>query len=412
MPQADHYTHGLLLYREGNYEQAIGELEPLIGDNDIASRLAEYYHALSQRALGLEALLAGKFDLAERRLRTAASVIGKDADLSAHLAGLYARTGRFDRCSDEMEKDLAAHPNAVQSHRKFAQALWRQGLRPQAHMALRSALRRFGSSSELYIQEGLFLAAEDRFGEARKAFESAVECDCTSAEAHGYLGLAAAVEKDATSAFRSFQRALELNPNDVSLAHRLAVSARAAESEGYHVVIQLPETYASTNVSQIRQLASYVVQEPDFVEAFLKLPPSDVDAELFEMLLGVVQMAISEHPDYADLHHHSGRILHRLGRTENAIIQARKAIEINPRYVQALILLGELHASQGRTREAIEYLQRAISSGGDWPDIHCLAAELMGSCGRNSTARGHLERALALKAGYPRARRALESLAA
>jgi tetratricopeptide (TPR) repeat protein len=162
----------------------------------------------------------------------------------------------------------------------------------------------------------------------------------------------------------------------------------------------------------MRQLANYVAAESDFVEAFLALPASGADAELFEMLAGILQMALAEHSRYADLHHYCGRVFHRLGRTARALHHTRRAVQINPRYVQALLALARMYAEQDQLARAVETVRRAIECGADWPDIHCLAGEWMIRLRRDEEAQTHLKRALQLKATYPRAAEALASLAA
>ncbi len=412
MSQVNHYTQGILLYRAGRYKQAIEELELLQGRDDLLGRLGEYYLALCRRSMGIEAMRQGRFDVAERCLRAAMESIGREADLPAHLARLYAQNGRFDRCVAEMEKNVVSDSDSVEAHRKLAQAQWRSGHRAEACMTLYSALRKFGCESQLWVQLGLFYAAEERFDEARQALQKAVNADCTNAKAHRYLAMAAAAQGDVEAARRSFQRAFELNPGDLMSAYQLALAAKATAENGLTVMLHLPELFLPAGGSEIRQLASYITQEPDFVDAFLSLPDSEVDTELFGMLLGVVQTALAEQPRFADLHYHCSRIFQRLGRTTPAIEHAQKAIQINPQYVQAMIHLGRLLASAGRLAEAIEHLEKAVADGGDWPDIHCLIGELMQQSSLRTDAKRHLERALVLKTNYPRAAEALASLAA
>jgi tetratricopeptide (TPR) repeat protein len=279
-------------------------------------------------------------------------------------------------------------------------------------MTIRAALRRFRTPSGLNLQLGMFLAAEERYDEARDAFAAAVEADCTSSEAHRHLALAEAARGNVTAAFESFRRAFELCPEDLLVARELAMAVRAAKESGDGVVIRLPELSEPSNGSQIRQLAFYLAKEADSLDAFVSLPTSEQDPELFGMLLGVVKMALDEHPRYADLHYHCSRILERLGRIEDAVRHARISVEINPAYAQALIQLGELSFSLGRRDEAVSSLERAIACGADWPDIHCRLGEIMVRSNLEARARKHLTRAVALKGNYPRATEALASLAA
>ncbi len=406
------YTLGINLYRRGQYEKAIKELEPLTACKDVLGRVARYYYAMSHRKLGIDSLESGRFNNAETHIRAAVEAVGNKADLPSYMAAVYARTRRMDRCADEIEKIIESGGDGASARRKLAQAQWNAGRRTEAYMTLTSAISRFAETGELHMQMGLFYAAEERFDEARREMETAAQVDCTNADCHYYLGLIAQAQQDLRTAVRSYQRSFDLRPDDLRVCYHLALAAKAASQRGEHFMLRVPEQTRAANGSHMYQLAGYVTSDPDFIEAFLILPPSEADSELFGLLAGVLEVAISEHPDYADLHFHCSRTFNRLGQADAALRHARRAVQINPNYVQALIYLGKLYSKAGKTDEAIDCLERAILNGGDWPDVHCLAGELLGQCNRVVDARKHLGRALQLNSGYTRAADALESLAA
>ncbi|MHC4983827.1 MAG: tetratricopeptide repeat protein, partial [Planctomycetota bacterium] len=156
----------------------------------------------------------------------------------------------------------------------------------------------------------------------------------------------------------------------------------------------------------------YIASEPEFCEACLSLPESPMDLDLFEMLAGVVQMALTAHSDYADLHYYCSRIFDRLGRLDEAVEHARKALEINPRYVRAHLHMADVLARTDRCGDSAEHIEIAISCGADWPDVHCLAGELLLRLDERLRARKHFQRALELNANYARAAEALAKPAA
>ena len=406
------YTHGIMLYRRGMYERAVDELAPVAPREDMIGRVARFYYAMAHRRLGIEALQAGRFCQAEGFFRAAMEAAGRKPDLSAHLAAMYAKTNRHELCTAEMERLADSPGDGPQTRRQLAQAQWRGGKRAEAYMTLTAALRKFPTEGKLHMQLGLFYAAEEQVEKACEQLNKAVEADCSSADNHYYLGLVAAARRDLQTAVRSFQRAFELRPEDLVIAHQLALAAKAAAQNGSHFLLRLPEPAPATADSHIAQLAHYVTDEPDFVGAFLALPPSEADSELFSMLAGVLQIALDKHPRYADLHYHSSRIFHRLGQMDAAVYHARRAVGINPRYLEALVHIAHLCAEADRPAEAVDYLEQAISHGGDWPDVHYLAGKLLVRCDKQQQARGHFQRALQLKTNYPGAAEMLHSLAA
>jgi tetratricopeptide (TPR) repeat protein len=318
----------------------------------------------------------------------------------------------LDECLRQTDKALAGGPDDARAWLRHGQAQWRAGQRDEAQMTLRRALRRLGDHVDLHNQMGLFLAAQGRWADARDAFERAVQADCSRARAHEHLGLAAAATGDCRTALRSLQRAYELRPHDMVLAHRLALAAKAVTQDGESVVIRLPEPAARPAASQMAYLARYVTAEGDFVDAFLALPTSAVDGELFGVLEAALQTALAEHGDYADLHLRASAVLDRMGRSAEAMAHARTAVQINGRYVRARLHLGRLCAEARLDEEAIEHLEQAVAAGADWADVHCAAADLLARRGWTAEARRHLERALQLNPRYGRAAEAIAALAA
>lgn len=408
------YTRGLLLRGRGCFAQAANELQELIHQDDTIGLLSRYHYALAHRSLSGEALAAGDFPSAQRHLRSAMSAVGADAELGGFLAGLYARAHKPAECLRETEKASTenAGANSPDSHRKLAQAQWQAGRRQEAQLTLSQAFRRFGPVGVLHLQQGLFLAAEDKFAEARESLARAAEALCDNPDAYRYLALSAAAMGDAPAAARSFQRALDLRPDDLMLAYQLSLAARAAATAGVKIVVRLPAPSLAPADGSLHELAKRIADEPDLIEALCSLPDSDLDDDLFSLLAGAVELALEAHPRHADLYLAASRVYARLGQQDAAEGRAAMALEINPAYLRARVHLAKLCVSAGRHDVAAVHYERAVSDGADWPDVHLRAAESLNSCGRRADARLHLQRALELNASYKPAVEALEALAA
>ncbi|MHC4563264.1 MAG: tetratricopeptide repeat protein [Planctomycetota bacterium] len=408
----DLFARGVELYRGGHFDQAAEELNQLRDVPSMVSQVAAFYEGMAQRALGVAALREGKFDLAEGYLRNAAKIIGPEADLSAYLASLYARTGRADMCRLAMARLADESPDDATTQRKLAQAQWQAGRREEAMMTVLAALRRVGTDSGLHLQLGLFYSAEDRLAQARVCFQQAIDCDCDNADAHYYLALTFAARGKYDATVRELQRSFDLMPANLLVGYQLALAAKAAETQGFRVVLRLPEDHAPDTRSEMQRLARYVAEEPQFLDAMLAMPRSAIDDELFALLVGVVKTALSDHPDYADLHFHCSRILDRLDQSDDAMSHARKALAINPGYAQGLIHAGDLAAKVDLPAEAANFWQRAIAAGGDWPDVHYRLARVLTDSGDTERARRHLSSALTRNPRYTEAAEALRKLAA
>ena len=408
----DSFVEGMRAYRSGAYFEALEVLLPLIRRNDFSGRLARYYSALSHQEMGIEHLREGRFLQAGHCFRQAISLIGNRAELAEYLLLVYARTGEYERCAAEAEVVARLRSDDRQAQVRLAQAQWRSGRRPVAILTLTEALRRFGNWADVHLNLGAFLAAEEDFDSAREHLARAVECDCVSDKAYRYLGLAESACGDFHAAARAFQRAWMLAPEDLMVAYQLSLAASASARMGKPVIVVPPEAKRTPGESVIGQLAEYAASEPDFVESILALPPSDVDAELFGLVVSVLRTALACHAGYADLHYLTSLTFTRLGELGPAETHARRAVEINPGYIKALIQLAELCSRRGAGAEAVEHLQAAIRAGADWPDVHVQLGDAMRQCGMRDGAASHYRRALELNAQYARAREKLNSLAA
>lgn len=406
------YTRGMLLYRRGQYTQAVGVLDVLSQQEGPLGQTARYYSGMAHREIGMQSLKNGDYSHALHHFQLAVNAIGSKAGLSDYIASIYARNGEFARCSTEMEKSVDIQGQDAVRWRKLAQSQWRAGRKQDAYLALQKGLRKTGDCYELHLQYGLFYAAEERFDLAQESLEQALDCDCSDSQAHYYLGLVYAAKSDALSALRSFQRAFHLAPDNLLLARQLAMTAQIVQQQGQRFVLHMPDQAPLQSESHAMQLAHYMVKEPDFLDALLSLPESEMDRELFGSLADVLDLAIAQHPTYADLLYYSARIHYRIGNINRAGHQVRKAVTVNPKYIKGLMLLAELCAEGDDPIEAIEHLDQAISLGADWPDVHCRAGELLLQCQRPDVARSHLQRALELNPKYQRAQEALASVAA
>ncbi len=409
------YTRGLLLRSQGCFDQSAQQLQELIGRDDTLGLLARYHYALCHRSLAGEALSAGDFPTAQRHLQTAMDAVGARAGLAGLLAELYAQGRRPEDCLREMEKApvASAGKDSPDYCRKLAQAQWQAGRREEAYMTLSQAMRRFGGVGCLHLQRGLFLAAEEKYAPAREHLALAAQAECDNADAYRYLALADAALGDAPAAAINFQRALDLSPDDLMLAYQLSLAARAAEAAGGdRIVVRLPAPTAHAARGDLHELARRIADEPDLVETLCSMPSSDLDDELFSMLAGAVELAIEDHPNYADLHLAASRVYLHLGQHGAARLRATRALEINPIYIRARLHLAELSSLAGMADAAAGHYQRAVRDGADWPDVHLRAGEAMIACGRLAGAKRHLRRALELNAGYSPASEALRALAA
>jgi tetratricopeptide (TPR) repeat protein len=373
---AGRYEEALRLYGRGDFRAALELLGGIADTGDPLGRMARFYRAMCHKELGVEALGKRDFARAGEELHAAVALVGRTDGLGGYLASLYAASGRLDLCRDETQLALDRDTDNPSAWLKCALAQWRSGRRAEAFMTVTRAVRKLGDMCDLHVQLGLFHAAEDRLVEARSCLQRAVEADGTSIQAHHNLALVAAAQGDVPAALAAFQRAYDRSGGDLVIAWQLSLAARAAREAGHDATVRLQARPPRPAATQMRQLAGYVSREPDYIEAFCDLPPTGRDGELFAVIADVLDVAIGEHPAYADLHCLRSRTLARLGQLPAATEACERALEINPSYVKALIHVADLYAGAGRTGLAVEALEKAVARGGDWVDVNRRLAEL------------------------------------
>lgn len=411
MTAATGYSQGIRLFQQGRYDEAVAALAPVAPEPGLIGQLARYYQAQACREAGLQLARDGQLKAAQEYLRRTIKLIGPSADLACYLARIFDQMGRHDRAEAQLDMVAQAYPDNAVMQARLAVAQTRAGRPAAAMITLRDAIRMHPDSAELHIQMGLLLAREDCVVEARESFRRAVECDCLSADAHYYLGLCEAAQGEYIAAVRSLERVASLRSDDVMAAYHLAVVARAAVEQGHDVRLSLRTFAAPPATTHLKHLADFVAIESDFISAFLSLPVSDADEQLFTVLSAVLETALQAHPRYADLHLRLSLVERRLGRISEAVAHAREAVDINPKYVQAWIVLGELQG-EAEPAAAVDCFERAIRSGGNYADVHTSLAEGLIRLGRKDQAHSELRQALQINGQYKRAQQALERLAA
>ncbi len=407
------YQLGVAAYDCGRYSEAISLLSRMADRGDAAGTLSRFYLGQAHLQIGLGELRSRRFKPAIQHLQAAAAADRTRGDLGRHLAAAYAGDGRYDLASREFEGMIARGAGDSDTPIRMAHSQWRQG-RPEAAIeTMLGAIRRERGRAELHFQLGLFQAAADDYAAAISAFSEATRLAPGDADAHQHLGLTYAATGELGNALTHLRVARRLAPRDSYLALQFALATQAAAGEGIALEPE-DDLPAGGKFDQraIERLGQTVLGDPDFVEAFLALPQTGIDRDVFATLAATLEWALERHSEYADLHFHCSRVYERLGRRDEAIAAAARALQANPQYVQAMIHLGRLYAETDQTQDGIDRLQEAIERGGDYPDVHYLLGQLYRRRGDRPRARRSFERALELNEGYSAARSALAELSA
>lgn len=409
---ASTYQAGLAAYEAGRFHEAIRLLTSADNERGLSGTLARFYLSQAHMHQGVSDLRTGEHHKATQHFLAARRINPDSAGLSRYLAVCHIERGRFDLAADEFERTRIAGEEDGTLPIRLAHAFAKDGRLDRAVETLEEAIRNEPTRDDFLFQLGVLHASADDFDAAIGALQRAADFAPLDGDIQQHLGLAYGAAGKPVLAIDHLCLAQQLSPHDAHTALLLTLAARAAGDLGNHVAVAPAEAKAGpVDDEAIRKLGDAIIEDSDFIEAFLRLPESDVDHEVFAILAGILERALERHPDYADLHHHCSLIYRRLDRTQDAILAATEAIDINPQYVQALIQIARLYAETDQRDEAVERLRCAVEYGGDFPDVHFMLGQLYQKDGKTGEARMEFHRALALNSEYGLAKRALEELA-
>jgi len=197
--------------------------------------------------------------------------------------------------------------------------------------------------AELRNALGWTLFQDGRPAEAVAEYTHALAANPHHAKAHNNLALALVELGRLEEAASHFQRSLEIEPRAEIYSDLGFTLARMGKSEearaNYRKALALDPNCASAHVN----LAVAAVQEGKFGEAELHY-----------------RHALHGRPT-AETHNGLGYVLSRQGRTDEAVAEFEKAIDLDARFTPAYNNLAETLAAQGRLEDAARYYTRSLA---------------------------------------------------
>ena len=113
--------------------------------------------------------------------------------------------------------------------------------------------------------------------------------------------------------------------------------------------------------------------------------------------------AIELNPDYINAHLNLGNILRDLGKFKEAELSTRKAIELNPDYAEAHLNLGNILRDLGKFKEAELSTRKAIELNPDYAKAHLNLGNILRDLGKFKEAELSTRKAIELNPDYAKA---------
>lgn len=335
-----HFGFGLIAYREGRYQDALGAFE---------------------RALQRDA---------------------ENADIHAKIAATRIALGQREMAVASLEKYLEQHPDSDPILRLLASIRLQQGDTAGAQKLLRHVLELHPDDGGVLDMLGAIALARGEARDGEPLLRRSVERDPESAGARYRLGLGLMSLGDRDSGLRELARATELQPGQERFEYALAFALLRSgqHAEAVAAAQRLQTLWPDRN-------------EPLLLEGIARAAALDTDGAraAFERILARTPGDPAASGGLANLDLQQGR-------PDQARARYRSVLERNPGHVATLLELASLELRLDEPGAARQALEQAVAADARALEPRLRLARLLGREGRHPQVLGLLE---AVRADHP-----------
>lgn len=383
-------------------------------------------------ALALEATNDRKG--AEDALHTAINIDPKLAKIQAELGRLKLADGDAQSAQKWLESALQLEPELVEARGNLAMIYARKGDLVSAEKLLRQALEDDPNYKDGHLNLGLILAQQNRKSDADEELDQAVALAENDPATLATVGKAKVQMGKLSEGIVLLQKEVDLAP-DAAAAH---LDLALALAESYNLPAALAQTDEAVHLAPQSGIAHFYrgrvlydlgrssEAEPEFETAcrldsampepryFLAL--IDKQEDKYPLAAGLLEEAVKLQPGNEMAWYMLGECLEQEQQTAQALAAWRKAIEIDPKFSQALFSLAralqptdraeseQLMARYVAVQKERRILDRAdtlandgieAASAHDWPEAIRQLKEAISACG-DCAAKADLHRKLGI----------------
>jgi tetratricopeptide (TPR) repeat protein len=349
-------------------------------------------------------IMGNQFTKALTQLEAAKSAGEPDADFYFLRAKAYSGQGRFDKAKSDIEQALNLDGKFVEAMGHKAIILLNTGDIQGAMNSVNAALE-MEKDGELLYTRGAIYAALMRFEEAIKDLNEALVLDGNNANYYIARGEVSMRMKRTDEAKRDFEKAIELAPGDPRPylgrgGLYLILGERVKARQDFDRCLEIDPNFALANLRRgkyyeltgnlERALADYRKASnamPQSDEAWFERTRAELAAAGMEGDKKSVEAAfeaaeksarhlveISNHPGRA--HKVLATVLGSRGKREESIHHFTKAIDANPKDIEAIYLRGSAYAFMKNYDQAVKDFDQAVSIMPDYLDPYISKANV------------------------------------
>lgn len=272
-----------------------------------------------------------------------------DEPIGFYISGLgYQAEGKLEQAAQAFEQSLVKKPDAVEPLTELVKTYMALKQPPKAIAQLQQAIKRHADHFIAYNLLGGVYLSEQKFADAKTAFNKALEIKPDWFSPYRNLALGELMQKNNDAAIAIYNKGIEKTKGAIELVEDLA---RLLHGTGQHdkVIALYEDSYKRYPESPIaiNNLASYLsdyAPTPENLERAAKLAEP---------------LAKSNNSSFLDT---VGWIAYKQGNWDKAKENMEKALALDPNSPVNHYHIGMLYAQQNDNAKASEHLQKAIDS--------------------------------------------------
>jgi len=301
-------------------------------------------HAAQAHVLAADIYLEkGLPELAEQHANSALELNPQHRTALLYLGRALLAQGKREAAISVFETLTETHPEESQGWTWLGVSLRNAGRPHEAEAPLRKAIELQPNSARLYEELGRALIDQGKVAEGEKCLERAVELSPALFTAHTRLGMLAEERGERAEAAHHYEAAISAAPSLAVVASNNL--ANILLSENRNLPLALAMSHFAFNAPQSHAYRADTAET--FAHALSKMGYVR-NAET------IARYAVRLAPEKAETHYRLATVLEQLNKTEEALAECRKALELNPNFEgaqEARKLLEKLAENAGKPPE-------------------------------------------------------------
>ncbi|MDJ0555554.1 MAG: tetratricopeptide repeat protein [Microcoleaceae cyanobacterium MO_207.B10] len=402
---------------ERKFDEAIASCE-------LAIKIEQNY-APAYKTLGNVCQAKGKLDEAEKWYKKALEIQSDWPEVYANIGSLYAKQKKWQAAISYYQKAVAIKPYFAGAYRNMGKVWLQLGNQESAMECQYQALsiEPEQATPEEHLKLGKTLSQLGRLNEAISCYRKAIKFNSNLPEAYQYLGEALKQQGKLEEATICLRRAIEMGIKNteivtsevdtlVSANQQDLISERNLEPRDTlvgslnHNPINYHNNIAASEQIKTNGTPTQANIPPIDIETYMGLAETYINQKKWQQAITISQQIVQIKPE-PKAYKIIGNALQAMGKLQEALDWYKKALEIQPDFVEVYANLGTIFAQQRQWEQAISYYRKAISVKPDFAGAYRNLAKIYTQINQPLAAAECLYQALKIEPGKATAEESL-----